>query len=137
MRSEVAEYWLKGMYLYTALGAGGMGLLMLLQPKWFAAQLKMPPPEPVVFGIVASSYLAFGLLALLGLRAPQRFLPLLLLQLTYKSLWLLVVFVPLLLGGQATPYAWLFAAVFVSYVVGDLLVLPLRDLLAVHSEDEC
>jgi hypothetical protein len=30
MQEQIAERWLKGMYLYTALGAGVLGLMMLL-----------------------------------------------------------------------------------------------------------
>lgn len=129
MNARARVSWLKGMYLYTALGAGVLGLMMLLLPQWLSAQLQMPSPEPVVFGIVGSSYLAFGLLALLGLRAPLRFVPILLLQLSYKSLWLGAVFVPMWLAGETTPYAWLFALIFLSYVIGDLIALPWRYLL--------
>jgi hypothetical protein len=130
MNARAQENWLKAMYLYTALGAGVLGLLMMTVPEWLASVLGMPRPEPVIFGIVACSYVAFGLLAMLGLRSPRRFVPILLLQLSYKTLWLVTVFVPLWLHGQATPYSWLFAVIFSSYVVGDLIAIPFRLLWA-------
>jgi hypothetical protein len=130
MSARAQESWLKAMYRYTALGAGVPGLLMMTMPEGLALLLGMPRPEPVIFGIVACSYVAFGLLAVLGLRSPQRFVPILLLQLSYKTLWLVTVFLPLWLQGQATPYSWLFAVIFSSYVIGDLIAIPFRSLWA-------
>ena len=116
--------WLRGMYLYTALGAGSVGLGLLGIPETLADLLNMPVQDPVMRGAVGSCYVAFGLLALMGLRAPLRFLPVLLLQMVYKSVWLLVVFPPLVLQGNPPLYSVLFALIFATYVVGDIMAIP-------------
>ena len=52
--------WLSAMYVYTAAGAGLLGLAMLLAPNFVVAYLHMPIQDPVVFGVVGSAYLAFA-----------------------------------------------------------------------------
>ena len=121
---------LRFMYLYTALGAGLLGLGVLLAPAWVVRQLGMPMQDDVVLSVLGSAYSGFALIALLGLRAPLRFAPVLLLQLTYKLLWLLAVFLPMAVHGEAPPYAWLFAVIFTTYVIGDLVAIPFRLLLS-------
>ena len=39
----------------------------------------------------------------------------------------------MLISGTPPAYAWLFAAIFVSYVVGDCIAIPFRHLLARES----
>jgi len=51
--------WLKGMYIYTILGAGFSGLGMILMPKTYSSLFNFPIQEPVNFGILGSVYLAF------------------------------------------------------------------------------
>jgi hypothetical protein len=125
--------WLKAMYIYTAVGAGLLGLAMLLAPNLVVTYLQMPIQDPVVFGVVGSAYVAFACASLFGLRFPLRFIPILMLQLIYKSVWLVAVFLPMLISGTPPAYAWLFAAIFVSYVVGDCIAIPIRQLLARES----
>lgn len=122
--------WLVAMYLYTAIGAGILGLALLAVPDIVLTLLGMPPQDPPVLGMVGSVYLAFGALSLLGVRAPRLFVPILLLQLTYKTVWLVFVFLPALITGQAPAYTILLAVVFATYVAGDLIAIPFRDLLA-------
>jgi hypothetical protein len=125
--------WLSGMYVYTAVGAGLLGVAVLLAPNLVVAYLHMPIQDPVVFGIVGSAYVAFALASVLGLRFPLHFIPILILQLIYKSVWLAAVFLPMLISGRPPAYAWLFAAIFVSYVVGDCIAIPFRHLLSQPS----
>ena len=125
--------WLKGMYLYTAAGAGLFGVAMLAAPGRVVVVFRMPEQDPIFFGLVASAYVAFGLVSLLGLRSPLRFAPILLLQLLYKSVWMVGVFIPLTLRGQISAYRLLLAVVFASYIVGDLIAIPFRDLLSTES----
>lgn len=125
--------WLNGMYVYTAVGAGSLGVAMLLAPQLVVAYLQMPIQDPMVFGIVGSAYLAFAMAAILGLRFPLRCVPVLMLQLIYKSAWLVGVFLPTLISGAPAAYAWVLAAIFLSYVVGDCIAIPFRQLLAQES----
>ena len=122
--SGIRGGWLKLMYLYTIFGAGLFGLGMLLAPGILISMLGWPLQDPVIFGVVGSVYVAFGLLSLLGLRAPLKFVPLLVLQLSYKTFWFLGVALPLVVKGQFPAHGYLFAAIFLTYIIGDLIAIP-------------
>lgn len=124
--NQVRYGWLKFLYLYTLVGAGGSGLLMILFPGPVASLFGMPAQDPYIYGVAASIWLAFGLLSILGLRAPLKFLPVLLMQLCYKSIWLAAVVLPLMIRGERPFYAFLFVMVMASYVVLDLIAIPFR-----------
>jgi hypothetical protein len=116
--------WLKGMYIYTALAAGLFGLGMLVSPSAVQSALCLPDQDPIVFGVVGSVYVASGLVALLGLRAPLRFAPVLLLQLAYKTIWLIAVALPLAVRGAFPAHGLPFLVIFATYIVGDLVAIP-------------
>jgi hypothetical protein len=116
--------WLKFMYWYTIVGAGGFGLGIIFMPDTMISIFGWPNQDPVVFGVTGSVYLSFALLSILGLKAPLKFLPVLLLQLFYKSIWLVGVIIPLLITGKLQNYAILYIVIFVSYIIGDLIALP-------------
>ena len=122
--------WLKFMYIYTAAFASVCGLGMIVAPDAVRSIFKLPAQEPIAFGIVGSVYLAFGLLSLLGLQAPLKFVPLLLLQLCYKSIWFLGVILPLCVRGQLPLYAMPMAVLFATYIVGDLIAIPFSYVLS-------
>jgi hypothetical protein len=133
--SSVRWGWLKTMYLYTIFGGGGTGLAMLLFPGAFQSALGYPPQDPVVFGLYGSALLASGLIAIPALRWPLKFLPLLLLQLVYKPVWLGVIAVPLFLRGQFPPYVVFISVIFVTYIIGDLIAIPFSYLFSKKRED--
>ncbi|MHC1680278.1 MAG: hypothetical protein AB9860_03385 [Methanomassiliicoccales archaeon] len=120
---------MKVMYLLTIVIAGGIGLMILIAPDQVMDAMGFPEPEPIMVGIAASVYLAFGLLSVLGLKAPLKFCPVLLLQLTYKSVWFIAVILPLLVTGDLPDYAWMTIGIFAVFVIGDLIALPFRYLL--------
>jgi hypothetical protein len=117
------------MSLYTILGAGGFGLSILVAPQRMKTIFRWPGDEPIALSIVASVYLAFGLLSILGLRSPLKFAPVLLLQLCYKIAWFIGAVVPMLVSGHFPGYAMLTAGVFATFVAGDLIAIPFRHLL--------
>lgn len=117
------------MYILTILIAGGFGVMILVAPDQAMDILGFPEPEPIMVGIAASVYLAFGLLSILGLMAPLKFCPVLLLQLVYKSVWFLAVILPLIVMGDLPDYAWMTIAIFAVFVIGDLIALPFHYLL--------
>lgn len=121
------------MYLYTILGAGACGLGIVLAPDLAKAMFRWPGHEPIAFGIVGSVYVAFAVLSVLGLRDPLRFAPVLLLQLCYKSVWLIAVVLPLLIKGRFPGYGLLTAVIFATYIIGDLIAIPFPYLLAPAS----
>jgi hypothetical protein len=121
--------WLKGMYVYTTLGAGLSGLGIILMPETFASILKMPIQDPTIYGIVGSVYLAFGLISIFGLISPLKFAPILLLQMTYKIIWFLGVILPTVFKGQLHFYAFIFIMIFSTYIIGDMIAIPFKYLL--------
>lgn len=128
--SKVRWGWLKGMYIYTIAGAGMVGLGMLVVPDVIRSVFMWPANEPISFGIVGSMYVAFGLLAILGLRAPLKFVPLLLMQLFYKSLWFIAVLLPLVVAGHFPAYGITIVVIFITYIIGDLIAIPFSTVLA-------
>lgn len=122
--------WLKFMYIYTTIIAGGMGLAQVLAPSRMQSTLGMPPQDPLVFGFGASVFLALGLIAILGVRAPLKYCPILLVELAYKLLWLCGVVIPLALRGEFPNSSIVQVAIFCTFVVGDLIAIPFRYLFS-------
>jgi len=118
--------WLKGMYIYTILGAGLSGLGMILMPKTYSSMFNLPIQEPINFGIVGSVYLAFGLISILGLRSPLKFVPILLAQITYKTIWFLGVIFPLIFKGQFPQFALIMTIIFATFIIGDAIAIPFK-----------
>jgi hypothetical protein len=90
--------------------------------------------DPVTYGINGSVFLAFGLLAILGLRAPLKFVPVLLLQLIYKVLWFVGVFLPLLVAGRFPTSETLTVVIFALVIVGDVIAIPFPYVFAKKSD---
>lgn len=69
--------------------------------------------------LVASLWAAILLASFAGLAFPRFFAPVLLIQITYKTLWLVLFVAPLIRAGQPWPQgiAVTFAAIVVSYPV--------------------
>ncbi len=116
--------WLKGMYIYTIVGAGGFGLGIIVIPNVMRSIFGWPSQDPIVFGVTGSVYLSFALLSILGLRSPLKFTPILLLQLTYKVVWFIGVILPILFAGKFPTYAILLVVIFATYIIGDLIAIP-------------
>lgn len=125
--------WLKLMYWYTILGAGGYGLLIIVAPDFVQSTTRCLMPFPTqdssIFGYMGSAMVAFAVLSILALRAPLRFLPVLMLQLVYKSVWILGVYIPMVVSGNNSIFATLFAVIFATYIIGDLIAIPFSYLL--------
>jgi len=126
----IRQGWIRFMYLYTILGAGGFGLGIIIVPELMKKMFRWPGDDPIALGIVGSVYVAFGVLSVLGLRDPLKFAPVLLLQLCYKSVWFAAVVLPLVIRGRFPDYNLLTAAIFATYIVGDLIAIPFPYLLA-------
>jgi len=68
--------------------------------KW--PELLAHEPWELAHGTVLTMLVAMSVLALLGLRYPQRMLPILLFEVGWKAIWFGVVALPLWLGGDLT-----------------------------------
>jgi formate/nitrite transporter FocA (FNT family) len=114
------------MYVYTAIIAGGFGLAEILAPVRVQSMLGMRVQDPIVFGLSASVFLGLGLVAILGVRAPLKYSPVLLVELVYKLIWLCGVVVPLALRGEFVSSSIVQVVIFGTFVVGDLIAIPFR-----------
>lgn len=116
--------WLKAMYIYNIVGAGGFGLGMLVFPGTIQSLFRFPPQDPVVFGFYGSVLLSMGLVSIPALRFPLKFVPLLFIQVVYKPIWLAIVALPLFLKGQFPFYVVSISAIFLTYIIGNLIAIP-------------
>jgi hypothetical protein len=126
--------WLKGMYIYTIVGAGGFGMGIIVMPDVMCSIFGLPGQEPIFFGINGSVYLSFALLSILGLRAPLKFAPTLLLQLAYKAIWFIGVILPMLLAGKFPAYGILMVVIYATYIIGDLIAIPFSYVFAKQTD---
>ena len=131
---NVRRGWIKGMYIYTIVGAGGFGLGMIFIPGVMRSIFGWPNQDPIVFGVIGSVYLSFGILSIFGLRSPLKFLPVLLLQLSYKVIWFIGVVLPLLVVGKFPLYGLLHVIIFATYIIGDLIAIPFPYVFARQSD---
>jgi len=116
--------WLKFMYIYTIVGAGGFGLAIIVVPNLIRSLFSMPGGDPITFGISGSFYLACALVSILGLRDPLKFVPILVIELCYKLLWFIGVVLPFLITGKFPAYAIPIAIIFATYIIGNLIAIP-------------
>lgn len=109
-------YVMRAFYLVILLGVGSMALPALTSP---GAPLR--PLEGVAF----SFWGALALLAAVGLRYPLQMVPVLLIQLVYKTLWLLAVALPLWSADAPFDPAMVeFTQAMALGVALDLVVIP-------------
>ncbi len=130
--TKIRRNWLRGMFVYTVLTAGASGLAMLVAPAMVKSSFDWMAGESMMFGVVGTVWLAFGLVSILGIREPLKFAPVLGLQMLYKLVWIVAVAVPRLIGGDST-YV-LPTVLFATFVVGDAIALPFPYLLGARTE---
>jgi hypothetical protein len=121
---SVRTGWLKAMYIYTLIGAGGFGIMVLFFPGIVASVFRFPTGDPAVSKLYGSVSLAAGLLAIPALRSPLRFIPLLLLQLVYKPIWLVTAALPLYLQGRFPVFVVAMSVIYLTYIIGNSIAVP-------------
>src|SRR5262250_20400 len=109
--SVLRLYVLRGMYL--------VNLVLVGAGVWaqFIHQEKLLDPIP---GVAFSFWAGLAFLSALGIRYPLAMLPLLFMQLFYKTFWLLAVYLPLRAAGRSTDLT----QGFLMAIVLDLVVIP-------------
>jgi hypothetical protein len=112
------------MYIYTTILAGYLGLQVVFFPDTAISWNKFAPQDPMMFGVAGSVWIAFAIFSLFGLRSPLKFVPVLLMQLFYKSIWLVCVVLPLLIAGKLSLNEIYFAIGMLTFVIGDLIAIP-------------
>ncbi len=115
----------------TAMLSGAAEVNDVGAPERMRRLLHVPAGDPINFGIAAGAVpLAFGLASILGWRAPLRFAPILGLQALYKSFFLPGIIAPSKVKGQVPDYGKPLVLLFVPFIIGDLVALPLPYLFA-------
>lgn len=122
--------WLKAMYLFTIIVGGGFGFTALFVPKAVQSLFRFPAQDLPGLGLYGSFALASGLVAILALRSPLKFVPLLFVQLIYKPIWLVVVAIPLFLKGQFPFHIVVNSVIFLLFIIGNLIAIPFPYLFA-------
>jgi hypothetical protein len=74
--------------------------------------------------LVGALWTAILVLSILGLYAPLRYSPVLVLQVIYKTLWLLVFALPRVLNGRAHSVPWGIAGTFLVIILVWPFVIP-------------
>ena len=120
---------LKLMYFYTMVSTIIFGLVVIIAPNLFFTLTDMPIQDQLIFGIVGSVWIAFGISSIFGLKAPMKFVPVLLMQFLYKVIWILGVFLPQTIIGNRGIYSIILLIVFLTYVIPDLLFIPWKEIL--------
>jgi hypothetical protein len=126
--------WLKGMYIYTIVGAGGIGLGVILIPSVMRSAFGWPSQDPIVLGVCGSVWFSFALVSILALRSPLKFSPILLLQLSYKVVWFIGVILPVLIAGKFPTYGILYVVIYATYIIGDLIAIPFSYVFAKQAD---
>ena len=117
--STLRLYLLRVLYL-----AAFVGLPFLVWPKLINPQTPWDP----LHGVAYSFWAAFSVLMGFGLRYPLKMLPLLILELFYKLVWLIAVGIPLGPAGRPPRLT----ALFVIPAILDLIVIPWPYVLATY-----
>ena len=91
--STFTLYLLRAMYVFTVVGLAIEKLPALLHPA------NLSPGDSVILSVLGAT----ALLAVVGIRYPIKMLPLLFFEFVWKSIWILVFGLPLLLSGGLDP----------------------------------
>lgn len=114
---------LKLIYTANILVAGWIGIYSVFLPKTAMVTVFSNAYEPTeVVRLVGCLWLAIALLSVIGLWKPLVFSPVLLIQLIYKSGWLLIVALPAIFNGA--PYPRGMAVFFVIWIIVLPFVIP-------------
>ncbi len=119
-------------YIFNILVLVPIGLMTLLGGERggrIASQGKFPESEGFRT-ILGSLWTAILIGSVLGLFSPVPMSPLLLIQVIYKTLWLLVFALPRLVSGRNCEVPWGISLTFLVIVVSYPWVIPWQDLFA-------
>jgi hypothetical protein len=114
--SPIRLYSMRFFYLFNAVVIGAGVWPELMNPR---------KPWDLIHSIAFSIYAGYSLLMLLGVLVPIRMLPMLLLQLLYKLIWIAAVGLPMWSAGHLNQVSGTIRF-FATIVVLDLAIIPWR-----------
>lgn len=116
---------MKGMYIANMIVAGWIGVTSVSSPRYAAMYIfSNVYQQTEVIRLVGALWLSIAILSALGLARPFVFSPILLVQLIYKSTWLLTVALPAFRKQEPFPVAMTWF--FIVWVVILPFVIPWR-----------
>jgi len=118
--------WLRVMYALNILLTGGLAIFLIVAPNTAATVFSSPTQEPLLSGYASSYMLGIAILSIAGFRSPLKFSPILFLQAIVKIIWFIGILIPAMAAGPLSTFAIELAAMFVPYIIGDLIVTPYR-----------
>lgn len=136
---RIAYGWMRFTYGATAFLGILVGGLMLFGPERLSRKIvgipfMLPEQDPIIYGALAGIWFTVGLLCALGVRAPLKFLPLLVLQFVYKACWFAGVFVPLMYQGEFPEWGWASAVGNAIWMALDIKSIPWWYVLSPHLD---
>ena len=114
---------LSNMRLYLMRGLYFLNFISLAFANW---QIILFPTEQMdtLTGVAISFWASFSLLMLIGIRFPEKMLPALLLQLLYKSAWIIGTYLPARSANLVDDVLQSFFWVCIAGIVLNLFVIP-------------
>lgn len=125
--SGIPLNWMRFMYVYNIVGAGIVGFITLLAPNLAAQYVFSGTIVPsIAMSVLGSIWLAVGILSIFGLFYPLQFSPMFLIQLIYKSVWLLFIALPAFFAGNERSIPLVMTILFIFWVGGLPFAIPFR-----------
>lgn len=132
-KKKAAQFeWLKIMYVFNIVIAGGVGLCILIIPDHMKSIVPFSG-DSVTYSILGSVFLTFGIFAILGLREPLKFTPILLFQVVYMAIWLIAAALPLLVTGKFPSNHTPTIVLFTLTIIGDIIAIPFKNVFSKKS----
>ena len=125
---NIRTSWLKFMYIWNIVISGGGGIGIIFFPKLTRWLFNVSTPQ-ITYSIIGSVFLSFAILSILGLRAPVKFAPVLLFQLTYKIIWLIGVILPMIISEEFYIGVMPAVVIYILYIIGDIIAIPFSNIL--------
>ncbi len=125
MNSPIRLTWIRVMYAANIVGAEILGFLVTFFPGFAERVLfGVVAQDGLLFGVTGSVWLALGLLSALGLVYPLPLIGVFIVQIVYKTFWVVAVGIPLSL--QDDPRALPFVIFFALVAAGFAYAVPFR-----------
>ena len=120
--------------LHLMRGLFFLNFISLAYDNWSATLFPQEQMD-VLSGVAISFWAGFSLLNLFGVRFPLKMLPILLLQLLYKSAWILGTYLPARASGSIDAGIQEFFWICIAGIVLNLIIIPWRYVYREFTKD--
>ena len=120
---------IKVIYSANIIVAGWIGVTSLVHPNYSASTIfSNVYPATDTIRLIGAWWLSIAIISILGLWRPITFSPILLVQLLYKSIWLVFVALPAIQKNQPIPEGMMWF--FIVWILVLPWVIPWKDWLS-------